>query len=176
MYWVGHATVWQILVERIPKTRKDNVKLNFGELDGKVAGRLSGSWRTPGLCHQTVCPLSMLHNYSACVLQVAAHKDDDDDDDQLPSGGMVLDLTAELGTPPLSDTNSTSVSCHPEGQLPQQECHWANTLSLLAAHQSSIIFSSLYNIRCIHFISVGWQLGKHTTNLHVRDTHLLLLS
>jgi hypothetical protein len=72
--------------------------------------------------HGALPPYSLLHNYSACVLQVAAQKDDDDDDDPLASGGMVLDLTAELGTPPLSDTNSASTSCHPEGQLPEPEC------------------------------------------------------
>jgi hypothetical protein len=65
----------------------------------------------------------MTHSYSAYVLQVAARKDDDDD--PLPNGGMVLDLTAELGTPPLLETNDVSTSCHFDGQLPEQECHWA---------------------------------------------------
>lgn len=54
--------------------------------------------------------LSMIHNYGTYVLQVAAQKGDDD---SVLSGGMVLDLTAELGglvqeTPPLAETNNTS--------------------------------------------------------------------
>lgn len=72
---------------------------------------------------QFTCPLGMTHSYSAHVLQVAARKDDDDDDDPLPNGGMVLDLTAELGTPPLVETNDGSTSCHLDGQLPELECH-----------------------------------------------------
>jgi hypothetical protein len=56
-------------------------------------------------------------------LQVAARKDDDDDDDDdpLPSGGMVLDLTAELGTPPHLETNGVSTSHHLDGQQPEQD-------------------------------------------------------
>jgi hypothetical protein len=67
----------------------------------------------------------MTHSYSAHihVLQVAARKDDEDDDDPLPNGGMVLDLTAELGTPPPVETNNVSTSCHLDGKLPEQECH-----------------------------------------------------
>lgn len=52
---------------------------------------------------------SMKHNHSIYILQVAARKEDDD---SVLSGGMVLDLTSELGglvqeTPPLAETNNT---------------------------------------------------------------------
>jgi hypothetical protein len=36
--------VRQIWAERIPETQKDNVKLDFGALDGEVADGQSGPW------------------------------------------------------------------------------------------------------------------------------------
>ncbi|XP_023701847.1 anoctamin-7 isoform X2 [Cryptotermes secundus] len=60
---------------------------------------------------------------SDTFMKVAARKEDDDDDDPLPNGGMVLDLTAELGTLPLAETKDGSTSCHLDGQLPEPECH-----------------------------------------------------
>jgi hypothetical protein len=55
------------------------------------------------------------------VLKVAARKDDDDDEDDVPNGGMVLDLTAELGglvreAPPIAEINNTSTESQATNQ------------------------------------------------------------
>jgi hypothetical protein len=71
--------------------------------------------------------LSMNHNYSTYTLQVAARKEDDD---SVASGGMVLDLTAELGglvqeTLPLAETNKTSTESQATNQttsVVSQQC------------------------------------------------------
>lgn len=71
--------------------------------------------------------LSMNHNYSTYILQVAARKEDDD---SVLSGGMVLDLTSELGglvqeTPPLAETNNTSTESQTTNQttsVVSQQC------------------------------------------------------
>ncbi|XP_069678772.1 anoctamin-7-like isoform X2 [Periplaneta americana] len=57
---------------------------------------------------------------SETILKVAARKDDEDDD-LIPNGGMVLDLTAELGglvrgAPPLAETNNTSTESQATNQ------------------------------------------------------------
>jgi hypothetical protein len=69
-----------------------------------------------------------------CVLQVAARKDDDDDDDHVQNGGMVLDLTAELGglmqgSPPLAEINNTSTESQATNQTTltgSQQCSNSN--------------------------------------------------
>lgn len=71
--------------------------------------------------------LSMIHNYSTYILQVAARKEDDD---SVLSAGMVLDLTAELGglvqeTLPLAETNNTSTESQTTNQaisVVSQQC------------------------------------------------------
>ncbi|KAJ9592480.1 hypothetical protein L9F63_015896 [Diploptera punctata] len=57
--------------------------------------------------------ISPFVEWSQLDSMVAARKDDDDDE-LIPNGGMVLDLTAELGglvrgAPPLSEVNNASI-------------------------------------------------------------------
>lgn len=71
--------------------------------------------------------LLSMNNYSTYILQVAARKEDDD---SVASGGMVLDLTAELGglvqeTLPLAETNKTSTESQATNQttsVVSQQC------------------------------------------------------
>ena len=71
--------------------------------------------------------LSMNHSYSRYILQVAARKEDDD---SALSGGMVLDLTSELGglaqeTLPLAETNKASTESQATNQttsVVSQQC------------------------------------------------------